>query len=58
MNFDSDIEDQEFLKVHENLNFTGFDEEKPKVDPDRPKTKTEIYKEIIDKSKMHRQLRQ
>jgi len=26
MNFDQDIEDEDFLKAHENLNFTGFDD--------------------------------
>lgn len=43
MNFGSDVEDDEFLKAHENLNFTGFDEEENNEtnnkDPDRPKTK-------------------
>lgn len=44
--------------MHENLNFTGFDEEeKPKTN-DRPKTKTEVYKEIMEKSKLHRHLKQ
>ena len=49
MNFDQDIEDEDFLKAHENLNFTGFDDQQPAKpqQPDRPKTKTEIYKEII-----------
>jgi hypothetical protein len=60
MNFGSDVEDEEFEKIHENLNFTGFDEDenpKPK-DDDRPKTSKEIYKEIIEKSKLHKHLRQ
>jgi len=26
MNFDSDVEDEEFNEIHQNLNFTGFDE--------------------------------
>jgi nucleolar protein 14 len=60
MNFDSDVEDQEFLRAHEDLNFTGFDEEPQEQpqNPDRPKTKTEVYKEIIEKSKLHKHLRQ
>lgn len=58
VNFDSDVEDEEFQNMHENLNFTGFDEEeKPKAN-DRPKTKTEVYKEIMEKSKLHRHLKQ
>ena len=62
MNFGSDAEDDEFLKQHENLNFTGFDddeEEKAKANnPDRPKSKADIYKEIIEKSKLHKHIRQ
>lgn len=62
MNFGSDVEDDEFLKAHENLNFTGFDDDEPNdkgaKDPERPKTKAEIYKEIIDKSKLHKHIRQ
>jgi nucleolar protein 14 len=44
--------------MHDKLNFTGFDEEEEKPKDDRPKSKTEIYKEIIEKSKMHKYLRQ
>lgn len=48
MNFDSDVDDEEFQKMHENLNFTGFDdddEEKKKVvDNNRPKSTSEVYK--------------
>lgn len=62
MNFQSDVEDQEFMKAHQNLNFTGFQDEKEEKEKekqsDRPKSKTEIYKEIIDKSRMHKHLRQ
>jgi hypothetical protein len=60
MNFDSDVDDEEFQKMHENLNFTGFDEEEEKkaTDNTRPKSTTEVYKEIIEKSKLHKHLRQ
>ena len=60
MNFDSDVDDEEFQKMHENLNFTGFDddEEKKAAKSDRPKSTTEVYKEIIEKSKLHKHLRQ
>ena len=60
MNFDSDVDDEEFQKMHENLNFTGFDEdeEKKATDNNRPKSTTEVYKEIIEKSKLHKHLRQ
>jgi nucleolar protein 14 len=58
VNFDSEVEDEEFQQMHDNLNFTGFDEEeKPKVS-DRPKSKTEVYKEIIEKSRLHKHLKQ
>ena len=41
MNFDSDVEDEEFNEIHQNLNFTGFDEQEEKAKPqdDRPKSK-------------------
>lgn len=60
MNFGSEVDDEDFQKMHENLNFTGFDEEEQaKVEQsDRPKSKTEVYKEIIEKSKLHKHLRQ
>lgn len=61
MNFDDEVDDEEFMRAHENLNFTGFDEEEEqpqKKQDDRPKNKTEVYKEIIEKSKMHKHLRQ
>lgn len=45
--------------MHDQLNFTGFDEEpEEKPQDDRPKSKNEVYKEIIEKSKMHKHLRQ
>lgn len=44
--------------MHDKLNFTGFDEEEEKKKDDRPKSKNEIYKEIMEKSKMHKHLRQ
>lgn len=44
--------------MHDQLNFTGFDEQPEQPQDDRPKSKNEIYKEIIEKSKMHRHLRQ
>ncbi len=52
------MEDDEFQKMHENLHFTGFDEEEKPKNDDRPKSKTEVYKEIIEKSKLHKHLRQ
>lgn len=63
MDFGSDVEDEEFDNIHQNLNFTGFDEEKEEkrrnsTNPDRPKSKNEIYKEIIEKSKHHKNIRQ
>lgn len=57
INFGSDEDDEQFQEMHDKLNFTGFDEEEKPKD-DRPKSKTEIYKEIIEKSKMHKHLRQ
>lgn len=58
INFGSDEDDEQFQEMHDQLNFTGFDEEEEKPKDDRPKSKTEIYKEIIEKSKMHKHLRQ
>lgn len=58
INFGSDDDDEQFQEMHDKLNFTGFDEEEEKPKDDRPKSKTEIYKEIIEKSKMHKHLRQ
>jgi nucleolar protein 14 len=58
INFADDDDDEHFQEMHDQLNFTGFDEEPEKARDDRPKTKTEIYKEIMEKSKMHKHLRQ
>ena len=44
--------------AHE-AHFAGFEEEEGKKEEEdgRPKSKSEIYKEIIQKSKLHRHLR-
>lgn len=63
MNFQSGDQDQEFMNAHGELNFTGFEEDKAKGNEkqkvsDRPKSKSQIYKQIIEKSKLHKHLRQ
>jgi nitrate/nitrite-specific signal transduction histidine kinase len=40
INFGSDDDDEHFQEMHDNLNFTGFDEEEEKPKDDRPKSKT------------------
>ncbi|KAI8052601.1 nucleolar protein 14 [Gilbertella persicaria] len=40
------------------MHFGGFDEDAPQNDSDRPKSKNEVMKEIIAKSKMHKAERQ
>lgn len=56
--------DEDFDNLQEKINFAGFEatdnllEEKNTGQDNRPKTQNEIYKEIIEKSKAYKMLRQ